>query len=54
MTMNRRNEVEKFPLITLTVVSVCNKAQEHKDLFELTETLACLKKQKKLQLRVIE
>jgi len=53
-TMNRRNEVEKFPLITLTVVSVCNKAQEHKDLFELTETLACLKKQKKLQLRVIE
>ncbi len=51
---NRRNEVEKFPLITLTVVSVSNSTQQHKDTLDLTETLACLKKQKKLRLRVIE
>ncbi len=54
VTMNRRNMVEKFPLITLTVVSVNNKSQRFKDMFELTETLAGLKKLKKLKLKVIE
>lgn len=52
--VNRKNEVEKFPLITLTVVSVCNKTRRYRDPFELTETLACLKKQKKLRLKVVE
>ena len=53
-TTNRRNIVEKFPLITLTSVSVNNKVQRFKDMFELTETLAGLKKLKKLQVRVID
>lgn len=51
---NRRNVVEKFPLITLTVASVNNKQQQFKDTFELTETLASFKKLKKLKLRIIE
>lgn len=50
---NRRNIVEKFPLTTLTLVSVNNKEQHFKDVFELTETLAGLKKEKKLQLRIV-
>ena len=41
---NRRGEVEKFPLITLTAVVVNNKTQAYKDMFELTEKLAYLKK----------
>jgi diguanylate cyclase (GGDEF)-like protein len=53
-TRNRRNIIEKFPLITLTVVSANNKAQNFKDVFELTETLAGLKKMKKLKVKVIE
>ena len=52
-TANRRNKVEKFPLITLTVVSANNKDHHYKDMFELTETLAGLKKLKKSQLRVV-
>ena len=54
VAINRRNMVEKFPLITLTVVSVNNRTQQFKDMYELTETLAFLKKRKKLRLRVIE
>ncbi|HVI40540.1 MAG TPA: GGDEF domain-containing protein, partial [Anaerovoracaceae bacterium] len=50
---NRRNVVEKFPLITLTLVSVNNKNQHFKDMFELTETLAGLKKSKKSQLKIV-
>ncbi len=50
---NRRNVVEKFPLITLTLVSVNNKDHSYKDMFELTETLAGLKKLKKSQLKVV-
>ena len=52
-TTNRRNIIEKFPLITLTLVSVNNKNQRFKDMFELTETLAGLKKLKKLQLKIV-
>ncbi|MEL7657882.1 MAG: GGDEF domain-containing protein, partial [Bacillota bacterium] len=51
---NRRNIVEKFPLITLTVASVNNKIHRFKDMFELTETLASLKKLKKLKVQIIE
>ena len=52
-TANRRNMVEKFPLITLTLVSLNNKSHHYKDMFELTEALAGLKKQKKLQLKEV-
>lgn len=52
-TANRRNKVEKFPLITLTLVSVNNKDHDYKDMFELTETLASLKKLKKTQLSLV-
>lgn len=50
---NRRNVVEKFPLITLTLVSLSNKTCNYKDMFELTEALAALKKQKKLRLKEV-
>lgn len=46
-TANRRNVIERFPLITLTVASVNNRQKHFKDMFELTETLATLKRQKK-------
>lgn len=46
-TSNRRGELEKFPLITLTAVVVHNKGQNFKDVIELTETLAALKKRAK-------
>jgi len=52
-TANRRNMIEKFPLITLTVVSANNKGRQFKDTFDLTETLAALKKSKKIQLKVV-
>ena len=48
--VSRKNKTEKFPLITLTSVSVNNKSRNYKDMFELTETLASLKKIKKSQL----
>lgn len=54
VAVNRRNVVEKFPLITLTVAAVNNKRQQFKDVFELTEALATLKKLKKSKLRIIE
>ncbi|KUO74466.1 MAG: diguanylate cyclase [Clostridia bacterium BRH_c25] len=41
---NRHGEVERFPLITLTSVVVNNQTQTVKDVFELTELLARLKK----------
>ena len=47
VTTNRRNMIERFPLITLTVVSVNNKEHQFKDMFELTENLAGLKKRRK-------
>lgn len=50
-TTNRHNIVENFPLITLTMVSVSNQQREFKDVFELSETLATLKKTKKNRLR---
>ncbi|MDF2654441.1 MAG: hypothetical protein K0R19_915 [Bacillota bacterium] len=53
-TANRRNRIEKFPLITLTVASVNNKELFFKDVFELTETLAAMKKDKKMKLKVLE
>jgi diguanylate cyclase (GGDEF)-like protein len=43
-TTNRHGEVEQFPLITLTVVVTNNKTRNFRDVFELTETLAALKK----------
>lgn len=41
---NRRGEMENTPLITLTSVVVNNKTKSFKNVFELTETLAELKK----------
>lgn len=43
-TTNRHGAVEQFPLITLTVVIASNKTRNFRDVFELTETLAGLKK----------
>jgi diguanylate cyclase (GGDEF)-like protein len=43
-TTNRRGEIERFPLITLTAVVASNKTHEYKNVIELTETLAGLKK----------
>ncbi len=43
-TTNRRGEVEQFPLVTLTSVVVGNETRTFKNIFELTEMLAGLKK----------
>jgi EAL domain-containing protein (putative c-di-GMP-specific phosphodiesterase class I)/GGDEF domain-containing protein/CBS domain-containing protein len=43
-TTNRHGEVDQFPLITLTAVVANNETQGFKDVFDLTETLAGLKK----------
>lgn len=43
-TTNRRGEVEQFPLVTLTSVAVGNETKTFKNVFELTEMLAVLKK----------
>jgi diguanylate cyclase (GGDEF)-like protein len=53
ITANRQNIPEKFPLTTLTVVSANNRHQGFKDMYELAEKLAGLKKAKKLQLKVV-
>lgn len=47
-------KLEKFPLITLTVASVNNRMRGFKDVFELTETLASMKKDKKMKLKILE
>jgi diguanylate cyclase (GGDEF)-like protein len=47
ISSNRHGEMEKFPLITLTAVVVNNKERNFKNMFELTETLAALKKTRK-------
>lgn len=44
---NRQNIIERFPLTTLTVAAVNNKQEAFEDMFELTEALAVLKRQKK-------
>ena len=46
-TANRRGEVERFPLITLTAVAVNNETRAYKDVPELSEVLAGLKKNAK-------
>lgn len=43
-TANRHGKMEEFPLITLTSVVINNKTRTFKNVFELTETLAELKK----------
>lgn len=50
---NRQGVIEKFPMTTLTLVSMSNRDRRFKDVFGLTETLAGLKKAKKLQLRLV-
>lgn len=44
---NRNGVIEKFPLMTLTVVSVNNKARQYHSQLELTQKLASLKKHSK-------
>jgi len=53
-TSNRRGELEKFPLITLTAVVVHNKEQNFKNVIELTGTLAALKKRAKEEKAVVK
>jgi len=43
-TTNRHGEIEQFSLITLTTAVVDNKTRNFRDVFELTEILAALKK----------
>jgi EAL domain-containing protein (putative c-di-GMP-specific phosphodiesterase class I)/GGDEF domain-containing protein/CBS domain-containing protein len=50
-TANRHSVVEDFPLITVTLVAESNKNRQFRDLFELTEILAGMKKAKKTRLR---
>ncbi|MDD4159813.1 MAG: GGDEF domain-containing protein [Synergistaceae bacterium] len=46
-TYNRHGEMEEFPLLTLTAVLVNNIEHNFSDRFQLTETLASLKKRAK-------
>ena len=50
---NRHGVREQFPLITLTCVVVNNKTEVYKNVFELTEMLAKLKKIEKSKLRIV-
>ena len=50
-TSNRHGVVEKYSLITLTVVAVNNKSGSFKNVFEVTETLAGLKRKAKQKLQ---
>ncbi len=43
-TTNRHGQLERFPLITLTVVAVNNRERSFSNVFELTAMLAALKK----------
>lgn len=51
ITANRRGEIEKFPIITLTCVVINNDTNEFNSIDELTEELAHLKKIAKQRLR---
>jgi len=53
-TTNRHGEKEQFPLITLTCVVVNNQTQIYKNVFQLTEMLAVLKKREKSKLRIVK
>ncbi len=52
ITANRRGEIEKFPLITLTCVVLNNDLHEFNNVDELTGELANLKKTAKQRLRL--
>ncbi|WP_027398798.1 GGDEF domain-containing protein [Anaerovorax odorimutans] len=43
-SINRHSEIENYPLITVTCVYLDNKSQSYKNVLELTQTLAKLKK----------
>jgi GGDEF domain-containing protein len=44
---SRRGEIEKFPLITLTIVVISNKEDKYPNSFELTRILAKMKRDAK-------
>ncbi len=44
---NRKGEIERFPLLTLTTVLVQNHMKEFQDIYELTKLLAKMKKESK-------
>lgn len=46
---NRHGEIEQFPLISITIAVVTNEKVKYKDIYELSEELARLKKKGKLQ-----
>lgn len=51
-SVNRRGETERFPLISVTCVVVNNRTENEGNVFELTEKLACLKKEAKQRLKL--
>lgn len=53
ISLNRRGEIEKFSLITLTCVVVNNAGYNFKNVADLTEKLANLKKTAKQQLKIL-
>lgn len=52
-SVNRRGEAEKFPLMTLTCVVVSSNDGNSRNIFDLTERLANLKKTAKQHLRML-
>lgn len=53
ISQNRNGEVEKFPLLSLTIVAVTNQQKEFTDQFQISEDLAILKKRCKHEKRQI-
>lgn len=47
LTNNRQGNLEKFPLISVTAVSINNKTRDFKNIYELTKYLTRLKSEKK-------
>jgi hypothetical protein len=50
----RRGEIEKFPLITLTIVVISNKEDKYPNSFELTRILAKMKRDAKQEKGILQ
>jgi hypothetical protein len=46
---NRHGVVEKFPLLSLSIAGITNKKSQFRNMYELTEELAKIKKKSKQQ-----
>ena len=52
-TNNRQGDLQKFPLITVTIVSFTRDDYKFNNIFELTKTLSRLKSEKKAKIKKV-